>query len=329
MTCGAPIWRKNRGIEEVRREATGKLDPKRRGALGQFMTPSAIADFMASMFRKWPEHIDLLDPGAGIGSLTEAFARKFLERCGSSRGLSVRAYEIEPVLVGYLAQQLAALRKAGAEAELVQRDFITEGAFALSFGGQPYSHAILNPPYKKIGASSEYRLLLRRCGIETVNLYTAFLGLAVALTKDGGEIVAIIPRSFCNGMYFRPFREWLLRKATIKHTFADTVLLRVQHIEVIFKSIILKRQGFGIDNVCDKPPPFLFRGKPFCYRVPAHRHEPFQRVYIDTQSVRLLMLPRPAKCALSKMMGQIRAWLRSILRGRPSRASCLRSLPNG
>lgn len=208
---------KVREIDEVRREAAGKLDPKRRAALGQFMTPSAIADFMASMFKKWPHRVGLLDPGAGVGSLTQAFARKFSERVGSDHGLSVRAYEVEPLLVGYLSEQFEALKEAGAHTEVIERDFIREGAFALSFGGAVYSHAILNPPYKKIGASSEYRLLLRGFGIETVNLYTAFLGLAVALTKEGGEIVAIVPRSFCNGAYFRPFREWLLKNVAIRH----------------------------------------------------------------------------------------------------------------
>jgi hypothetical protein len=34
---------------------------------------------------------------------------------------------------------------------------------------------------------------------------------------EGGEIVAIIPRSFCNGPYYRPFRELLLRKTAIQH----------------------------------------------------------------------------------------------------------------
>jgi len=33
-----------------------------------------------------------------------------------------------------------------------------------------FSHAILNPPYKKINSNSEHRLILRRMGIETVNL---------------------------------------------------------------------------------------------------------------------------------------------------------------
>jgi adenine-specific DNA-methyltransferase len=59
--------------------------------------------------------------------------------------------------------------------------------------------------------------MLRGLGIETVNLYTAFLALAVAHSKDGGEIVAIIPRSFCNGTYFRPFRQWLLDRVALTH----------------------------------------------------------------------------------------------------------------
>jgi hypothetical protein len=80
-----------------------------------------------------------------------------------------------------------------------------------------FTHAILNPPYKKIGSNSRYRLLLRQVGIETVNLYSAFVALAVAQAAPGAQIVAIIPRSFCNGPYYRPFRSFILERATIRH----------------------------------------------------------------------------------------------------------------
>jgi adenine-specific DNA-methyltransferase len=53
-------------------------------------------------------------------------------------------------------------------------------------------------------------------GIETVNLYTAFVALTVLLMAKGGEIVAIIPRSFCNGSYYRPFRNLILRTCSIR-----------------------------------------------------------------------------------------------------------------
>jgi tRNA1(Val) A37 N6-methylase TrmN6 len=202
-------------IEKTRLAASKRLDPDRRTNLGQFMTPSAIATFMASLFQRWPDDVRLLDPGAGIGSLSEAFAQQYL--AANQRGrLHVTAYEIDPVLVGYLAEHLRALGPT-VEHDLVPRDFIQETAFATSFGARRFSHVILNPPYKKIGAASDHRKMLRSMGVETGNLYSAFLALAVAMTEDQGEIVGIVPRSFCNGMYFRPFRSWLLSKAALTH----------------------------------------------------------------------------------------------------------------
>jgi adenine-specific DNA-methyltransferase len=70
-----------------------------------------------------------------------------------------------------------------------------------------FTHAILNPPCRKINTDSEERLLLRRAGLETSNLYTGFLWLAARLLEPDGQMVAITPRSFCNGPYFLPFRE--------------------------------------------------------------------------------------------------------------------------
>ena len=50
------------------------VDFQRRSELGQFMTPSQIAHFMASLFdRSRFEDIRLLDPGAGLGALSTAF----------------------------------------------------------------------------------------------------------------------------------------------------------------------------------------------------------------------------------------------------------------
>src|SRR2546430_1053462 len=122
---------------------------------------------MASLFQKWPEDVRLLDPGAGIGSLTEAFVSAFLDRARPSSRVSVSAYEIEPILVSYLTDHLRALEnrgriaRLGFRSEIVERDFIREGSFSSSFGARKYTHVILNPPYKKIGGSSEYRKLLR------------------------------------------------------------------------------------------------------------------------------------------------------------------------
>ncbi len=187
------------------------------------MTPTAIADFMASLFVRWPVHAHLLDPGAGVGSLTDAFAERFFRKAPAGAQLEVEAYEIEPLLLRYLAEHMSDLETRSKDTghrvstAIHDRDFIAEATFAIGFTGSRFTHAVLNPPYKKINTHSEHRKLLSKVGVETVNLYTAFLALAVALTKQGGEIVAIIPRSFCNGTYFRPFRKWLLERAAITH----------------------------------------------------------------------------------------------------------------
>lgn len=241
-----------RPIDKARLEASRDLDPTRRSKLGQFMTPTVIADFMVSLFTRWPKHVRLLDPGTGVGSLTEAFTERFFANAPAGASLDVVAYEIEPLLLRYLAEHLREIESRardlghGFTSTIHERDFIAEASFALGFGGPRFTHAILNPPYKKINSNSEYRKMLRMVGIETVNLYTAFLGLAVALTEEHGEIVAIVPRSFCNGAYFRPFREWLLERVALTHIHVfESRKKAFKDDEVLQENIILHLERGG------------------------------------------------------------------------------------
>ncbi|MBE9011078.1 Eco57I restriction-modification methylase domain-containing protein, partial [Pseudanabaenaceae cyanobacterium LEGE 13415] len=86
-----------------------------------------------------------------------------------------------------------------------------------------FTHTILNPPYKKISNQSIEKRILARLGIETVNLYSAFVWLTILQLAKGGEVVAITPRSFCNGRYFRPFRKAFLENMSIEkiHVFGS------------------------------------------------------------------------------------------------------------
>lgn len=132
------------------------------------------------------------------------------------------AFEIDATIHTQLRQTLSRFVGDCFTANIHDGDFILSAVDSLAGGLfanrlPRYTHAILNPPYKKIGSQSQHRLALRRAGIETVNLYSAFVALAVALAAPGGQIVAIIPRSFCNGPYYRPFREFLLARAAIHH----------------------------------------------------------------------------------------------------------------
>ncbi len=205
-------------LDPIRLDISAQLDRKQRSALGQFMTPSRVADFMAGLFQPPANRpIRLLDAGAGIGSLTAAFLERWGQ--GDMPYIEVTTFEIDLVLRARLADTLAHYKQTlSVDGHIHGTDFIEEAVNRLQFqDGRRFTHAILNPPYKKIGTQSRHRQLLRAVGIETVNLYSAFVALAIALMEPGGHIVAIIPRSFCNGPYYKPFREFLLARCAIRH----------------------------------------------------------------------------------------------------------------
>ncbi len=210
-------------VDDVRKEASARLDARRRAQLGQFLTPSPIAAFMAAMFDCRKSEVRILDPGAGTGTLCAALVSALCKRPTRPTTISVTAYEIDPLLVGYLRETLDRCRTTCEEVgipfqgRLVEDDFLAAGANALagdlfSKGEQErFDCAILNPPYRKIRTESRERSLLRSVGLETTNLYTGFVAVAARLLAHGGEMAAITPRSFCNGPYFEPFRRYFLQ----------------------------------------------------------------------------------------------------------------------
>ena len=209
-------------VEQTRLRLSRGTDAKKKSQFGQFLTPESTAAFMAGLFPAASGKCRLLDAGAGIGSLSAAFLERW--RAGGFRFQRVEldVFEIDDSLHRQLRQTLSkyhddtlAVKVHGDDFILAASDALSGGLFARSLPS--YSHAILNPPYKKIGSNSGHRLALRRVGIETVNLYSAFVALAVAQAAPGGQIVAIIPRSFCNGPYYRPFREFIFKHGALRH----------------------------------------------------------------------------------------------------------------
>jgi len=244
-------------VDDRRLEANGKLSQTTKSAQGQFMTPAPVAQFMASLFgMQTIDEVRLLDAGAGIGSLTAAFVKELCERQTHIRQVAATSYEIDPMLAQYLRHTLEDCAEACERAGIaftpvvIERDFIEAGTEQLAaplFNKHPrFTHAILNPPYKKIHSASKHRRQLRSIGVETSNLYTAFLAIAIKLLSPGGELVAITPRSFCNGPYFRPFRKLLLDEMSLQrvhvfesrtHAFRDDDVLQENIIFHAVKSL--------------------------------------------------------------------------------------------
>ena len=203
----------------------------RRHELGQFLTPHPVADFMASLFKARWEELDLLDAGAGDGALSAALVRQLCASRHKPKGISITAWELDEALIESLhatlqgCQQECDRARIQFSATVLNEDFIAAAVpmvrgelFVLR---EPrFNAAIVNPPYRKIRSDSPTRLLLRSAGIETGNLYAGFVALITKLLADRGELVAITPRSFCNGPYFKPFRT----------DFLETMSLRRLHV---------------------------------------------------------------------------------------------------
>ena len=182
---------------------------------------------MASLFGEPSLEMRLLDAGAGAGALSAALVNRWCSEPHKPRKVVITAYEGDSGIIPRLEQTYAgceeACGKAGIEfqAEIHAGDFI-EAVLPLIRGDlftspqTPFNAAILNPPYRKIQSGSSIRLLLRSAGIETSNLYTGFVALAAKLLAEGGEMVAITPRSFCNGPYFKPFRAQFLSQMSLR-----------------------------------------------------------------------------------------------------------------
>ncbi|MDA8325695.1 MAG: BsuBI/PstI family type II restriction endonuclease [Nitrospiraceae bacterium] len=217
-------------VDLLRLQAMSSVTEKGRLELGQVFTPKPVAKLMASFFPHFPENIRLLDPGAGIGSLTAAVVAEIKNRQKKPKTLEVHAYEKDPFLIDSLTKTLhicqdeLASYKVKFSFTIFNKDFIESASeilisSPLFMGNQKgglFNSVILNPPYRKINAETEERRLFSRMGIETTNLYSGFLTLSIRLLEDHGILVAITPRSFCNGTYFRSFREEIIKTTNLR-----------------------------------------------------------------------------------------------------------------
>ena len=199
----------------------------RQEELGQFLTATPVADFMASMFGPLPRAVRLLDAGAGAGSLTAAFVSRLCEKNEGVCAIEATLYELDPEILDSLSATMQECQRRCSEAgirftfTIHSADFIQEMSARLAcdlFGSLPpaFDAAIANPPYRKISTDSAERRALRSVGVETSNLYTGFIALIQRLLVSSGQLVGITPRSFCNGPYFRPFREDFLKHLELR-----------------------------------------------------------------------------------------------------------------
>lgn len=179
-----------------------------------------------------------------MGVLFAAYVELLISGKQLPRSITVVAYENDKRILPHLRETIEKCelicKNAGISfrGEIREEDFVISAIRQISEGlfdvkSERFTHAILNPPYKKISGESSTHRLLYKAAIEVSNLYAAFVWLTARMLETGGEMVAITPRSFCNGPYFRRFRI----------NFLDIMNLRHLHI------LGSRSKAFGDDDV--------------------------------------------------------------------------------
>lgn len=298
-------------VERRRRECGETLDRRRRSELGQFFTPSDLSAFMAGMFEVSDRPARLLDPGAGVGSLAAAVAARWRRDGGGP--MDITAVETDPGIQEPLTRTMEDLRRLPeVTSAVVAGDFIEWGSDRLSgfgaVGASKFDLVIMNPPYRKIHSASLERRRLAGVGIEVPNLYAGFVALAAGLLEDGGQLVAITPRSFTNGPYFRKFRRLLLERIGLHRihvfesrdvAFADSEVL--QENVIIHgtrgekpKDVVVSSSRSAADEVKS-------RAVPYCEVVHPDDPEAFIYITLDEASAQCAQNVQSLPCRLEDL----------------------------
>lgn len=184
-------------IAEIRNNAAAVLSLENQHRLGQFLTPMPVAEQAASLFTQSSTPVSILDLGSGSGILGAVVAKQ------SAKGSRVLAVEKD--------SKLASISSITLSQVCDNAEVINASVFDFRLNNE-FDRVILNPPYKKI---QPITISTDNGMLRLTNLYAAFLVLAVQSLSYGGECVAIIPRSWMNGAYFKDFRKWLLNECSI------------------------------------------------------------------------------------------------------------------
>lgn len=199
-----------------------RLNPReRRYEIGQFFTPTPIAELMADAVRE-VEPATVLDPGVGGGVLLRAVGE----------GPRIFGLDIDAAAV-----ELAAASMPG-EHEIAVGDFLDAERWPLAEA--TFDAVIANPPYvRHHNLSAEHKLLARhyssRLGLKVSSLsgsYVYFFLEALLRLNEGGRLAFITPTEFLDVRYGQAVKEALLNHCEI-----DEILV-LEMDELAFEGVL-------------------------------------------------------------------------------------------
>lgn len=194
---------------------------------GQFLTPPAVARYMAKQLGQIKNGDSLLEPAVGSGVLICAVIERLiderhpLEICLTAYELDKELFEISRHAIETACQEAMKYR-IKIQWQLYQEDFILACLpsqqptlfDSVNLGQKTFNFVISNPPYFKLNIDDKRAKASAGNLNGHTNIYTLFMALSAKLLAPEGKACFIVPRSFCSGVYFSEFRRDLLREVT-------------------------------------------------------------------------------------------------------------------
>lgn len=202
--------------------ATQALSRAEQKQLGQFITPPAVARFMAQrcLLPDRPRVVRVLEPAAGTGILAAVVFDLLLQQDERPERIEITLCELDERLLPALHRLADRMRYAGKKRGVQVSVSIRAGDFLLStlaLAGKACADIIIaNPPYFKLSATDPRAIAHAYAVHGQPNIYGLFMAACAALLSPAGRWCFITPRSWTNGLYFAAVRRHLCRTLHIE-----------------------------------------------------------------------------------------------------------------
>lgn len=165
------------------------------------------------------EEIRILDAGAGKGILSSS-AVLYLFNNGFLK-VHVSLYETDLQVLPSLEANMKKISEELSSKNFIFSYEIHNKDFILTRPDKQkerFQVAIINPPYFKYSSKkSIYSDATKDLFIGNPNIYASFMAVTTACLDINGQMIAIVPRSFTSGLYFKGFRSYIMKSTSLEH----------------------------------------------------------------------------------------------------------------
>lgn len=285
-------------IEDNRKRASKKVEEAKQKLFEQYFTPNDISKYMSNLFNKLQiMDISILDAGAGVGNLGAICSLKYLN---SKYNVSLTSIEWDETLISYLNENIEAIAAQfkNFSCSIYNENFYSKAKSLLS-SGVTFDRIILNPPYSLTSKIDKSEInILKELDVSTPNTYSDFIELSYKLLSEEGELVAIVPRSFCNGTRFTRFRQKLLQSVKIEFIHSFESRKEVFKEYGVFQEVViikLTRRNIRKTTVCISDKLDKSCCEKFSFNQITFKNDPYMFIHIPSKKDDLEILNEISK----------------------------------